>query len=347
MNIIRVAASSPYEIIIEPGLLSRSGDFVRRVSSAKRNLIVTDSQVEPLYLKTVQTSLLAAGFEVSSYTFTAGEQSKTLDTVGGVLNAAADAGLDRHDLLVALGGGVTGDLCGFAAAVYLRGVDFVQMPTTLLAAVDSSVGGKTGCDLPSGKNLAGAFHQPRLVLCDPDCLRTLPPVTLADGAAELIKAAAIKDLSLFEKLEQGGSGQLPQFIQSSVQIKRAVVESDEREMGERRLLNFGHTLGHAIERLQHFRGLTHGQAVAVGMVLITAASERAGLTNSGTAARLSNLLRRYGLPDTIDLAATALAAAAQSDKKRTGSRLALVLLRDIGDAFVHEIPSADLAAFLS
>ena len=335
-----------YDITIRGGILPEVGSLVRPLTKAKRVSIISDTNVAPLYLKTVADSFKAAGFEVSTFAFTAGETSKTLDTVNRIMECFLINKLTRTDLAVALGGGVVGDLTGFASAIYLRGIDFVQIPTSLLAQVDSSVGGKTGCDLAFGKNLCGAFHNPLAVFIDENVLKTLPPHYFADGLAEAIKAGAIKLPHLFELFEKGAENDISTVIYESVKMKAQVVENDFTEQGERTLLNFGHTVGHAIELYENYRGLSHGQAVAVGMALITKASEKAGLTEKGTYARLVNCLKAYSLPFTTEIPLKDLADLAVRDKKSSGDKIKLVLIENIGKGYVKQIEIENLYAFL-
>ena len=257
MTQITVKTARPYPVMVGSGLLKCSGALSRGVSSGQRALIVTDSNVAHLYSKDTAASFLEAGYETEIFIFPAGEQSKRLDTITEIYKRLAAGGFTRGDLLVALGGGVTGDMTGFAAATWLRGVDFVQIPTTLLAQVDSSVGGKTGVDIPEGKNLVGAFWQPVLVLADTNALDTLTKAVFTDGMAEVIKTAAIRDASLFDAIDRDGAmsaGSREAIIARCIDIKRGVVERDEKESGERKLLNFGHTLGHALEKYYHYAG---------------------------------------------------------------------------------------------
>lgn len=344
------AKSRTYDIFVGSGLLDRAGELCREVNpGGQRALVVTDSNVFPLYAGRTARSLEEAGYAVSVFTFSAGEEHKRLDTVTRIYGKLAAGGFTRSDLLVALGGGVTGDMTGFAAATWLRGVDFVQIPTSLLAQVDSSVGGKTGVDIPEGKNLVGAFRQPARVLADTDTLDSLPPLFLADGMAEIIKAACIKDAAFFAGLEAGDAlspARREDTIVRAVAIKQGVVERDETEAGERKLLNFGHTLGHALEKYYHYTGLTHGCAVAVGMALITAASERQGLTAPGTLRRLAPVLEAYGLPVSDKADPADFLPGVALDKKRSGSDIDLVVLRAIGEGVVHRLPLSGLAAFL-
>ncbi len=343
-----VHTAKPYEILLERGLLSRAGEECAKLfAPGARVMIISDSNVYPLFGEKVAASLREAGFRVFSCTFPAGEQSKQLSTVEGFYRALAENHFTRSDFVVALGGGVTGDMAGFAAATFLRGIDFVQVPTSLLAQVDSSVGGKTGVDLPFGKNLVGAFHQPRLVLIDPDTLDALPPHFFADGMGEVIKYGCIRDKDLFENLKkQDVKEHLEEVIFRCVDCKRRIVEADALEKGERMLLNFGHTLGHAMEKLRDFQGLSHGEAVGIGMVLISQAGEKAGLTQPGTADRIAALLEKYGLPTKTTDTPAELAAAASLDKKNAGDNLHLILLQTIGASYIHTIPTAELQEFL-
>ena len=276
-------------------------------------------------------------------------QSDSARNVSVLYDRMAEAGLTRSDGVVALGGGVTGDMGGLAAATFLRGIAFVQMPTTVLSQNDSSVGGKTGVDLACGKNLVGSFHQPSLVLADVDTLSTLPPRYVTDGFGEIIKHGCIKSAELFALIEQYGTDmeKIADFTARSVAIKSGVVERDERESGERMLLNFGHTLGHAIEKCCDFTKYAHGEAVGIGMLMMARAGEAAGLTASGTVERIETVLQKCGMPTACEFTLEELCAAAMLDKKRRGEKMNIVLLRDIGDSFVYQIKCADLLGFVS
>ena len=349
MDSLLVHASTPYSILIDFDLLSQSGPLILSHLDKKpeRAVIVTDSNVAPLYLHTVQRSLEAKGVAVTPMIFGAGESSKRLKTVAQMYSVFSQAGLTRTDIAVALGGGVTGDMCGFAAASYMRGIRYIQIPTTLLSQIDSSVGGKTAIDIDEGTNLVGAFWNPALVLCDIGTLSTLTPHFFADGMAEAIKYGCIKSLSLFEQLEkQNASDFLPDMISQCIRIKCGVVERDERESGERMLLNFGHTLGHALEKYYHYEGLSHGEAVGIGMVLASRAGEALGITPAGTADRIAALLQKYHLPTSDPAPLGTLAKFALSDKKRLGSTVNFVALKTIGDAFVHPVPQSQWEAFV-
>lgn len=346
MKKLTVKTQNPYEIIIERGTLDRCGEIASAVSKAKIAAVVADSNVAPLYLKRVTASLEKAGFKAVSFVFEAGEKSKNLGTLAEILSFFATNSLTRSDIAVALGGGVTGDLTGFAAAVYMRGIDFIGIPTSLLAQIDSSVGGKTGADLPEGKNLCGAFHQPRAVIIDPDVLKTLPQSFFSDGMAEAVKYGCIKDEKLFSLIENGiDDKNLEEMIYTCVDIKRQVVERDEKEKGERMLLNFGHTLGHAAELESGF-SLTHGEAVGIGMVLALKAGEKKGLTEKGTAEKTEKLLKQYKLPVSCNIPLETLCRRALSDKKKTGDTMNFILIDKIGSGFTEKISAEKLYDFV-
>lgn len=347
MKTLTVHTSKEYDVLIGKGLLDRAGDEVQKRLHPAKAVIVTDSNVGPLYAAAVKRSLQAQGIQAAVFTFPAGEAQKRLSTISEMYEVFAAAGLTRGDLAVALGGGVTGDMCGFASATYLRGIPFVQIPTSLLAQVDSSVGGKTGVDLEVGKNLVGAFWQPSLVLCDTGTLSTLPQRYFSDGMAEAIKAGCIKDKNLFARMEtEDVHGFLEDMIARCIDIKRQVVENDEKEQGERMLLNFGHTLGHAIERLYHYEGIAHGEAVAIGMVRAALAGEKAGLTQPGTAARIQKVAEKFSLPTETDFSCEELAKAAFTDKKRSANGVNFVLLHAIGDSFIRPTLLNELESFI-
>lgn len=346
MKTIEVRTGRSYNIYIEHGIISEAGKYVRAVSDAVRALVISDSNVAPVYARRVTDSLAGCGFETSLFVFPAGEQNKRLSTIEKMYDFFFEHDLTRSDIIVALGGGVTGDMAGFAAASYLRGIDFVQIPTTLLSQVDSSVGGKTGVDLPGGKNLVGAFWQPRAVLIDPDTLDTLPPVFFSDGMGEVIKYGCIRSSSLFEKLEKENAEDIiDDIIYECVSIKRDVVEHDERDTGERAILNFGHTFGHAIEKLGNYGGLTHGQAVAVGALMLTRITEKKGITESGSAARIEALLKKNGMPTETEFTLSDILAATRGDKKSTGRSLNFIFLSRIGECFINKLPVAEIGSF--
>lgn len=348
---LQVKTSSPYRIIIEPGCLSRVGAEARGLFKEHgKAMIVSDSNVSPLYGSAVKSSLEASSFEPYSFVFPAGEASKQLSVIQDMYAALAERRFTRTDFIVALGGGVTGDMAGFAAATFLRGIGFLQIPTSLLAQIDSSVGGKTGVDLPQGKNLVGAFHQPRLVLIDPHTLATLPPRYFADGMGEAVKYGCIKSRPLFDMIcscdVKNTPDQLSDMIYQCVDCKRRVVENDEFDTGERMLLNFGHTLGHALEKLHGFSGLSHGEAVGIGMVWIARAGEKHGLTKPGTAEKIAGALSQYGLPTSDPTPLPAVVEATAMDKKGAGRNLNLILLKEIGDSFLYPVERDNISSFL-
>ena len=332
---IPVRTSPAYSVQIGPGLLGRCGSLLQDMLAPCRMAVITDDTVAPLYLDRVVRSLSGAGFAVVSYVFPAGEAHKNMDFL-------AREHLTRTDCVAALGGGVVGDMAGFAAAVYLRGIRYVQLPTTLLAAVDSSVGGKTAIDLAAGKNLAGAFLQPAAVLCDTDCLQSLPADVFADGAAEAIKTGVLSDESLFALFEDGTLTAAPaEVIARCVAYKAGVVERDETEQGERKLLNLGHTVGHAIEKCSGYT-IPHGHAVAAGLAVMARAAEYLGWTQEPIAGRIAACLAKNDLPTGTDFSAADLAQAALSDKKRAGDTITVVVPRRIGTCQLHKLPVAEL-----
>lgn len=353
MKEIQVAlGEKSYKIKVAGGLLDAAGDEIRRILPATEKIaVITDSNVLPLYGERLCKSLTTAGFSVTVLEFPAGEENKNLAVLGRLYEGLATAGLTRCDGIVALGGGVTGDMAGLAAATYLRGIAFIQIPTSLLAAVDSSVGGKVAVDLPQGKNLVGAFYQPGAVLIDPELLDTLPLRFLHDGLAEVIKYGCIRDRGLFTRLEQlQGDGalltQAEEIIVACCTIKARIVEQDEFDTGERMLLNFGHTLGHAIEKAFHYDTYSHGEGVGLGMVLLTRKAETLGLTHPGTAAKIAALLQKFLLPVAVSLPRDEFIKTIALDKKKRGSNLTLVLIRDIGEGYLHTIESCELPNYL-
>ena len=344
VNTIQGHVDPPYTVTIGSGLLARCGELLRPVLGDCRLCVVADSTVAPLYLDTVTESLQTAGYAVSTCLYPAGEAHKNLETLSGILEFLAAEHLTRSDCVVALGGGVCGDMAGFAAGCYLRGIRYVQLPTTLLSAVDSSVGGKTAIDLRAGKNLAGVFLQPSAVLCDTDTLRTLPPHVFADGAAEAIKTGVLSDESLFSLFDTDDlQADIGEVAARCIAFKGSVVEQDEKDNGVRRTLNLGHTAGHAIEKCAGFT-ITHGHAVAIGMVLIARAAEKLGWCEEPCAERIAAVLRRNHLPTSTEYTAKELAEAALSDKKRRGGTISLVIPRRIGDCYMKTIPVTELEA---
>ena len=353
MKTLRVSLQErSYDIHIAPGLLDTAGEAIRAVCpKATRLFVVTDSNVRPLYAPRLEESLTAAGFRIQIHVIPAGEASKSAQRLSELWEAMLDFGLTRTDAVVALGGGVVGDLAGFAAATVLRGVDFIQFPTTLLAQVDSSVGGKVAVDLRAGKNLAGAFWQPRLVLMDTDTFATLPDATFSDGMAEVIKYGCIWDKAFFDFLaarptRAALTAEIESILYTCCEIKRLVVESDERDTGKRMLLNFGHTLGHAYELAGHYEKWTHGQAVAAGMVAAARLGVTLGVTPADVPAELEAVLTALNLPTAIPCGRENYAAAIGRDKKGAGEDISLILLECLGRAVIRKLPKAELLEML-
>ena len=346
MKTIHVNASKSYDILIERGILDRAGEEIKTVCGAGEALIVSDDTVWDLYGETVLASMQKAGFDVTSFTFPHGEQSKNLSVYADILNARAARHLSRKGLVVALGGGVVGDMAGFAAATYRRGMDYIQLPTTLLAAVDSSVGGKTAINLRAGKNQLGCFHQPAAVICDTDTFSTLPEREVRSGSAEIIKYGVIGDEGFFESLgAEPISARYEEVVERCVSMKRDFVARDEFDRGDRRYLNFGHTIGHAAERCSGYT-LPHGYAVAMGMAAISRAAESFGISEKGTAERIEKMLKRYGLPTEIDFARDDMLDAMLSDKKSDGSSVALIVPERIGRCRIENAGAAELCEWL-
>lgn len=334
---LTIQTARPYSVILENGLLDRVGEMALQTRKpGSQAMLISETNVYPLYGERVKASLEKAGFAVSTFVFPAGEASKQLSTVLEMYSALARQGFTRTDFIVTLGGGVTGDMGGFAAATFLRGMPFLQVPTTLLSQVDASVGGKTGVDLPVGKNLVGAFHQPEAVLTDPETLATLPERFFRDGMGEVIKYGCISDKPLLEALEAGTALEdLEQLLARCVASKKSFVEEDTRDTGRRMILNFGHTFGHALEKLHNFQDLSHGEAVGIGMVLACQVGERLGVTPAGTGARVAAVLERYGLPTQDSFSWEEIVEATALDKKSDGSTLRLILLTQLGEAAIY------------
>lgn len=341
-----------YDICMASGLLAQAGALCRAVlPRAARLVVVTDANVAPLYATSLCTGLREAGFDICLIVVPAGEGAKSLAMLTGLYDKMLSFGLTRTDAVVALGGGVVGDLAGFAAATVLRGVDFIQIPTTLLAQVDSSVGGKVAVNVPAGKNLVGAFWQPKLVLMDPDCLGTLPDAVFADGMAEVIKYGCIADADFFSFLERCSTRaavmtEIEPIVHRCCDLKRHVVVADEHDTGARMILNFGHTLGHAYELAGRYETWTHGQAVAAGMCRAAALGTALGVTPDEIEARIAALLRAFALPTTIDCTMADYAAAIGLDKKGQGDEITLILLSKLGQAVPHRLPKTEALRLL-
>ncbi len=327
-----------YPVYIEKGILKNAGSYIRNLFKGRKIMVISDDNVFPLYGQCLLDSL--KDYDCHTLVLPHGEPTKSFKTLPAVYTSLLDAGISRSDLVIALGGGVIGDLAGFAAASYLRGVKLVQIPTSLLAQVDSSVGGKVAVDLPQGKNLVGAFYHPKMVLIDPDVLDTLPPHFISDGMGEVIKYGCIKDRALFDRLCSRSSfedlkPELTEIIARCVDIKRIVVEADQFDTGERMLLNFGHTLAHTIEQHYHYKRESHGEAVGIGMYQITRLAEEKGLSPAGCADRIRKALDIYGLPHECGLHLSDLTGAVALDKKNLNGHLNVVLLKEIGESYVY------------
>ncbi len=332
-----------YPIHIGSGVLDTLGQHVREHLGEVSVAVVTDDNVAPLYLRRAVQSLKAAGLSVCAITLPHGEQTKCLTRLSDLYTFLCDHRLTRRDAIVALGGGVIGDLTGLAAATYLRGVHFIQVPTTLLAQVDSSVGGKVAVDLPQGKNLVGAFYQPEFVLCDPDTLTTLTDEYWRDGLGEVVKYGCIGDAELFHLLEETAPGgraalmdRIDEILAHCIRAKADVVAKDERDTGLRMTLNFGHTIAHAVETCQHYQGLRHGEAVALGMHVMTRLTERKGMTAPGAANRLDALLSALHMPMQLPaIPEEDLLSAMGMDKKSAGRTLRVLVMPEIGKCDIH------------
>ncbi len=344
MKRVQIDTSDSYEVLIEKGLLASSGKLIKTVTKGNTAVIVSETNVYPLYGEKLKASLEKEGFNVISFVFPAGEQSKNTDTLIELWEFLAKNHVTRSDTLIALGGGVTGDLTGFAAATFLRGIRYIGIPTTLLSMVDSSVGGKTAVDLKGGKNLAGAFCQPSLVIIDPDTLDTLPPSVFSDGMAEVIKYGMINLPDFLTMLS--GECDISDIIEICVKDKRDIVNKDERDLGLRQLLNFGHTPAHGIELLSDFK-ISHGSAVAIGMVIMTKASIKAGLCEKEALDILLSLLNKYSLPTSSFYSSEEIAEIALNDKKRAGGTITLVIPERAGKCYLKKAPVAELEEFLS
>ncbi len=338
MEIIKVNASKEYEVVIGSGILSELGERCASLLGKGRAVIVTDSNVKEYWLDETKKSLQLAGIQTSVFVFPAGEESKSKETLFELIEFMAENRLTRSDFAVALGGGVTGDMTGLAASLYLRGIPFVQVPTTLLAAVDSSVGGKTAVNLKAGKNLMGAFYQPELVLCDTRTLDTLSDEIFADGMAEVIKYGVIFDRDLFDRVKGGDvKSDIEKIIARCVELKRDVVARDEFDKGDRQLLNFGHTMAHSIEKCSNFE-ISHGSAVAIGMVIAAKASAKLGWSDEDCTAEIMNANKNNNLPTECGFAPNDLADVALSDKKRTGGTINFVVPEVMGRCVLKKIP---------
>jgi 3-dehydroquinate synthase len=342
-----VGKQNTSSIIIEKGILKEAAEFCRTKSTDRmpsKICIVTDSNVAKLYLEYLEEKLASLSIPLFRHIIPAGEEYKTLETVSGIYDTLSDYQFGRDDMIIALGGGVTGDIAGFAAATYLRGMrHLIQIPTTLLAQVDSSVGGKTGVDLPRGKNLVGAFRQPDMVLIDPEILDTLPEDIFKSGMAEVIKYGCIWDPTILDLVSKDDyKNNMIELIERCVSIKIKVVEEDETETGLRRILNFGHTVGHGAEKIGNYRSLSHGEAVAVGMAAAVKMGDSIGITKDGCYERLISVLQRFSLPTGLTYPVEAVFEAMLSDKKKQGDGIYFIFIEDFGKTLVKKIPVTEL-----
>ena len=328
MKTVTVNATREYDVIIDDGILDNAGLIVKEKFGINKICIITDDTVNGLYGDRAVNGFKNQGFFVEKIVIPHGEQSKNTDNLIKIIRELAKMHFTRNDMLVALGGGVVGDLCGFCAATYMRGIRFIQMPTTLLAAVDSSVGGKCAVDLPEGKNLFGAFWQPSLVLCDTDTLKTLTKEIYADGCAEIIKYGMIYDKNLFDTVKTGDFDEID-VIARCVEIKRDIVNKDEFDTGIRQILNFGHTFGHGIEILSNFK-VTHGMGVSIGMAIITNALKESGSVDENLYNELVNALKNNNLPTSYSCLPEQLFEKVIGDKKRVGEYINVILVKEIG-----------------
>ena len=347
------AASKSYEVLIGTGAVSVLGEQAKKVCpGALKALVVSETNVAKYYLDKVKNVLAEAGFEVIDYVFEAGEQNKNINEIAGMWNRMAEAGFTRTDFVVGLGGGVTTDMAGFAASTFLRGIKVIQLPTSLLAMVDASVGGKTGIDIPMGKNQVGAFWQPSVVIEDISFLKTLPDEVFTEGMGEVTKHAFIMDLALLEKLENAGGdirsdeSVLEEIVAMNVADKASVVGEDETDNGRRQTLNFGHTVGHVIERDSGFTK-PHGVCVAKGMGIIIDACVNAGTLAKEDAERMKNLLTLYKLPTGDGITPEEIVAGAMNDKKKRGNTLSVILVNKIGNAEIRKMTAEEFLKFLS
>lgn len=347
MREIRVSASRDYDVVIGEGLMDEAGERLAKLLPAPRSVCVAAGEkVSALYGARLAAALKGAGYSVYCFTYAGGERHKDLETYSNLLAFLAEHRFSRSDVLVALGGGVTGDVAGFAAATYQRGIPFVQVPTTLLAAVDSSVGGKTAVNLKSGKNQVGSFYQPHIVLCDTTALDTLPPEEYRCGCAEVIKYGVLCSESFFEELdEKPVSAQAEHVIAACVEMKRDIVAVDEFDTGRRQFLNLGHSFGHAIEKCSNYE-IRHGEAVAAGMAIIARAACARGVCGADTVKKIENILVKYSLPTKTDFSAAALYEAMLSDKKISGGKINLILPERIGCCRIEPVEAAALSAWL-
>lgn len=353
MRILEINISDKrYNIYFQRNIISQIGEYLNENYSCKKVAIITDWNIERLYLEQLNKNISEFGFETKIISIKPGEESKSFDTLMEVYRELSSFKLGRKDIIITFGGGVTGDLGGFAASTYLRGVDYIQIPTSLLAQVDSSIGGKVAVDLPWGKNLVGSFYHPAAVFIDPVLLETLDKRFLHDGLAEVIKYGFIRDESIINSLmsfkdDNELLGNIEEIIYKCCIIKRDVVEKDERDFGERMLLNFGHTLGHAVEKYYEYKKYTHGEAVSIGMAQITRKSEKLNLTEKGTSKLLEDVLKKYSLPwDVPEMDRSELLNTILLDKKISGDNINLIIIVKPGQAVIKKVPTDEIVKYI-
>lgn len=345
MTTIAVKTSKPYKVVIGDGLIKDIGSLIQPVCATKKVAVITDDIVNRLYGSIVTEVLMSSGYSVSKFVFVNGEKSKNIVTLSKILEFLAESELTRSDMLIALGGGVVGDITGFAAAVYMRGIDFIQVPTTLLAAVDASVGGKTAIDLEHGKNLAGAFWQPRMVLCDTEIIRDLPDSLFANGMGEVIKHGVLAGADILDAIENGAEKyDFEWLVKRNIEIKRDIVVSDERESGKRRILNFGHTVAHAIEKMSCYT-IPHGEAVGIGMVYETRLAEALGICESGLEEKILGYCDKYGL-FTKQLIDDEFIKAMTMDKKNEDKKIVFALPERVGAFCIKKLTVDEVKSYL-
>ncbi len=341
-----------YEILIENGIISNVGNEIKKIYQATNIAVITDENVYEIFGDTLEASLVNSNFKPIFIRVKPGETSKSLDTLKSVYNNLVNSGITRGDLIIALGGGVVGDLAGFAASTYLRGIDYVQIPTSLLAQIDSSIGGKVAVNLQEGKNLIGSFYHPKVVLIDPSALKSLPDKFVKDGLGEAVKYGCIKDEELFNILSNIKSNEelfdnIEDIIFKCCSIKKQVVEIDEKDKGLRMLLNFGHTLGHAIEKYYNYENYSHGQAISIGMYNLTKKSEQLGYTKQGTAEKIktifTNLDIEYSLPN-VNM--EVIRESVRLDKKNISGNMNIILLKEIGSSFIESVKLENIEKFI-
>ncbi|MEE0691621.1 MAG: 3-dehydroquinate synthase [Lachnospiraceae bacterium] len=335
-------ANHPYEVLIGRDLIRNAGAYISSCLPPCHLCVITDSTVNNIYSQVVMTSLMEHGYRTTKVVFPSGEHAKNLNTYSNIVEAIADDGLNRSDGLVALGGGVVGDMTGFVASTYMRGLPYIQIPTTYMAAVDASVGGKTGINLLSGKNLVGAFWQPSLVLCDYKTFDSLPAAKLQDGIAEAVKCAVVSEASLIPHIQEND---YEYVIERCVSIKKSIVEADERDFSVRQLLNFGHTIAHGIEKVTSF-SVPHGQAVAKGMVAEAKAAYRLGLTDTDISGELTQILTGLGFNLTTCRNVDDLYRYALMDKKISGDKITMIIPESVGKCRLQKISLSELKEFI-